>query len=122
MHIRPVHLAVAALTVVGALASAGTAQAASGSAADHPIGRYAAYQACQAAMWKWTAENAEEGSSVQAFRHQYRAKDVWREGRGWHVQVGGERGAQVTANNDVEYCVIAGTNAKPKLVSYAFPR
>lgn len=73
-------------------------------------------------MWKWTAENAKIGTSVHSFRHHYRAKDVWRERHGWHVQVGGNRGEKVTANNDVEYCVVAGTNAQPKLIDYAFPR
>jgi hypothetical protein len=122
MKIRPVHLAVAALTVVAALGSAGTAQAASPSAADHAVSRYTAYQACQAAMWSWTAENAKIGTSVHSFRHHYRAKDVWRVRGGWHVQVGGARGEKLTANNDVEYCVVAGTNAQPKLIDYAYPR
>jgi hypothetical protein len=73
-------------------------------------------------MWKWTAENAQIGTSVGSFRHHYRAEDVWRERHGWHVQVGGKRGEKVTANNGVEYCVVTGTEAQPKLVDYAFPR
>jgi hypothetical protein len=122
MRVRPAHLVVAAITAVAALTSAGAAQASSTSAADQPIGRYAAYQACQAAMWKWTAQNAKDGTAVHAFRHHYRAQDVWRERGGWHVQVGGERGQAVTPNNDVEFCVVVGTNAKPKLIDYAYPR
>lgn len=122
MQLRLVHLAVAALTVLAALTSITTDDAGAGPAADRPVSRFTAYQACQAAMWKWTADNAEIGTSVAKFRHTYRAEDVWREGHGWHVLVGGKRGEAVTANNNVDQCVITGTNAHPKLTSYTFPR
>lgn len=122
MRIRPVHLAVATLTAVAALASAGTADAATTPPAGASLSRYTAYQACQAAMWKWTAENAKIGTSVSSFRHRYRAEDVWRAGQGWRVQLGGSRGEPVLANNDVAFCIITGTDAQPKLAQYAFPR
>ncbi|MFD1722333.1 hypothetical protein [Amnibacterium endophyticum] len=122
MRIRPVHLAVAALVAIGADASAGTAQAASTSTAQKPVGRYVAYQACQAAMWKWTAQNAEAGTSVASFRHRYRKSDVWRERHGWHVQVGGARGEKAGTSGGSVYCVVTGTDAQPKLLDYSFPR
>lgn len=122
MQLHPAHIAVAVLVAVGAVTSAGAASAAPTPVADQHVGRFVAYQTCQARMWEWTAENASEGTEVGSFRHHYRAKDVWRVQGGWHVQVGGARGERATATNRVADCVVGGTNARPKLVSYDFPR
>lgn len=121
MQFRAAHLAASALAALTMLTSVGIAQA-STSAAHRTVSRYTAYQACQAATWRWTAENAEIGTSVAPFRHRYRPEDVWREQGGWHVQVSGKRGEAVSMSNDVAYCVVAGTDARPKLVDHSFPR
>lgn len=122
MQLRPAHLAVAVLAALGAVGSVSAASAAPAPVADRHVSRFVAYQACQARMWQWTAENASEGTAVGTFRHRYRPQDVRAVKGGWHVQVGGERGEAATADNGVADCVIGGTNARPKLVSYTFPR
>ncbi|GAA4744534.1 hypothetical protein GCM10025783_15280 [Amnibacterium soli] len=121
MQLHPAHLVAAVLVAVSAATSVGAAGAPT-PVADQHVSRFVAYQTCQARMWEWTAENASEGTAVGSFRHHYRAKDVWRVKGGWHVQVGGTRGERATATNGVADCVIGGTNAQPKLVSYTFPR
>jgi hypothetical protein len=122
MQLRPAHIAVAVLAALGAVTSVSAASATPTSVADRAVSRYVAYQTCQARMWEWTAENASEGTSVGSFRHHYRAKDVRHVKGGWHVLVGGKWGEVATANNGVADCVIGGTNAQPKLLSYTFPR
>lgn len=122
MQLRPAHIAVALLAALGAVGSVSAASAAPTPVAEQHVSRFVAYQTCQARMWEWTAENASIGTSVGTFRHHYRAKDVWHVKGGWHVLVGGTRGEAATANNGVADCVVGGTNAKPKLLSYTFPR
>ena len=122
MQLRPAHIAVAVLAALGAVTSVTAASATPTSVADRHVSKYVAYQTCQARMWEWTAGNASEGSAVGSFRHHYRAKDVWHVKGGWYVLVGGRRGEAATANNSVADCVIGGTNAQPKLLSYTFPR
>lgn len=124
MRIRPVHAAVAVLVAVGAVTSVTAADAATGveSTADRSVSRFVAFQTCQAAMWRWTAENARIGTSVSAFRHRYRAEDVWREHGHWHVQAAGRHGEVASPNNDAAFCEVGGSNARPKIVDYAYPR
>jgi hypothetical protein len=129
MSFRPRRPLVAAVLVAGAVLGGGTAATAAtvpahpvASAADRPVSRFVAWQACKAAVWEWVAQNAAVGTKVDTHLNGYRSSLEWRDHGGWFVQIAGAAHEPVTANNRSSYCLVKGADARPKIVRYAYPR
>lgn len=136
MRIRARHALVGLVLVGGVVVAGGTAataapvtpprptasHAAPLPVAKRPVSRFVAWQACSAAMWRWVAENAAIGTSVDTRFHHYRSSLEWRQDGGWFVQIAGRAHERVTANNGVSYCVVKGSDANPRIVDSTYPR
>ncbi len=136
MRIRARHAVVGLVLVGGVVLAGGTAASAAPVATPHtaathasaavvakrPVSRFVAWQACSVAMWRWVAENAAIGTSVDTHFHHYRSTLEWRQDGGWFVRIAGRAHERVTANNTSSFCVVKGTDADPKIVDSAYPR